>query len=80
MKISKEQLNEEVNEMLIPYLTELSLPLKEILTMIQLYAMERLKDYEWEDSDRAMDVVREEIDRYFLPPSFEDRYGTICLN
>jgi len=66
--------------MLIPYLTELSLPLKEILMMIQLYAMERLKDYEWEDNDRAMDMVKEEIDKYFAPPTFEERYGVICLN
>ncbi len=48
--------------------------------MIQLYAMERLKDYEWEDNDRAMDMVKEEIDKYFAPPTFEERYGVICLN
>jgi hypothetical protein len=80
MKVSKEQLSEEVNEILIPYLSELSLPIKEILMMIQLYAIERLNDYEWEDSDRAMDVIREEVDKYFAPPSFEERFGPICLN
>ena len=80
MKITQEQLNEEVNEVLIPYLTELSLPLKEILMMIQLYAVERLKDYEWEDNDRVMDMVKEEVDKFFLPPTFEERFGTICLN
>lgn len=80
MKITSEQLNNEVNEELIPFLAKLQLPISEIITMVQIYAIERLKDYEWEDNDRAMDIIREEVDKFFAPPSFEDRFGTICLN
>lgn len=79
MKISHEQLNEEVNEMLVPYLTELSLPLNLIMKCVHLYITERIDDYEWEDGHRAMEVVNKKIDKY-LNPSFEERFGPICLN
>jgi len=80
MKISHEQLNEEVNEELLPYLTELSLPLPIIMKCIHAYITERVNDYEWEDSERAMGVVRNEIDDYFRPPTFEEKFGPLCLN
>ena len=80
MKVSHEQLNEEVNEELLPYLTELSLPLPIIMKCIHAYITERVNDYEWEDNDRVMDMVKEEVDKFFLPPTFEERFGTICLN
>ena len=69
MKVSHEQLNEEVNEELLPYLTELSLPLPVIMKCIHAYITER-----------AMSVVREKIDDFFRPPTFEEKFGPLCLN
>lgn len=80
MKISNEQVNEEINEELLPYLMELSLPLGVVMKCIHAYITERKNDYEWEDSNRAMDIVRDKIDDYFKPPTFEERFGPICLN
>lgn len=80
MKVSHEQLNEEVNEMLIPYLSELSLPFKVFIKLIHVYITERMEDYEWQENDRVMDIVKDKIDEYFAPASFEERFGPICLN
>ena len=46
MKVSHEQLNEEVNEMLIPYLSELSLPFK-VKELDEDLDVEYHKVYEW---------------------------------
>lgn len=80
MKVSHEQLNEEVNQQLLPYLMELSLPLAEIMKCVHVYITARMNDYEWEDTDKAMDEVRLKIDKFFSPPTFEDKFGPICLN
>lgn len=80
MKVSHEQLNEEVNEQLIPYLLELSLPLKEVMRCVHVYITARIEDYEWEDTNKAMGVVQKQIDKFLTPPTFEEKFGPICLN
>ncbi len=80
MKVSHQQLNEEVNEELVPYLMELSLPLPIIMKCIQVYIAERVNDYEWENSERAMGAVKNKIDKFLQPPTFEEKFGPICLN
>jgi signal recognition particle GTPase len=80
MKVSNEQLNEEVNEKLLPYLMEQSLSLPIIMKCVHTYITERMEDYEWQDNDRVMDIVKEKINQLLAPPSFEERYGPICLN
>jgi hypothetical protein len=79
MKITQEQLNEEVNRDLIPYLMDQSIPLRQIIKLVHIYASERLEDYEWDTTDRAMEVVKDEIYK-IQHPSFEDRFGPLCLN
>jgi hypothetical protein len=79
MKITQQQLNEEVNQTLIPYLMDSDIALKEIIKLVHLYATERLNDYEWQENDRVMGIIKDEVDK-LLHPSFEDRFGPICLN
>lgn len=80
MKVSHEQLNEEVNQELLPYLMEQSLSLPIIMKCVHTYITERMNDYEWQDSERVMNIVKEKINQLLAPPSFEERYGPICLN
>ncbi len=80
MKVSHEQLNEEVNEQLLPYLIELSLPLYMVMRCVHIYITERVNDYEWENSERAMGAVRNKIDKFLQPPTFEEKFGPLCLN
>jgi len=80
MKISNEQLNQEINGELVPYLMELSLPLPIIMKCVKIFVNERRNDYEWENMDRAMDIVMDKIDDFFRPPTFEEKFGPLCLN
>lgn len=80
MKVSHEQLNEEVNEQLLPYLIELSLPLHVVMRCVHIYINHRMNDYEWEDSNKAMDEVKLRIDKFLSPPTFEEKFGPLCLN
>jgi len=80
MKVTSEQLSDEVNNELVPYLMEQSLPLMMIMRCIHAYIQERSDDYEWEDNERAMEAVHIEIEEYLKPPTFEERFGPICLN
>ena len=58
---------------------ESDVSMNQIIKLVHLYATERLNDYEWQDNDRVMDIIKTEVDK-FLNPSFEERFGPICLN
>ncbi len=80
MKVTPEQLNDEINEQLLPYLMEKSLPLMIVMKCVHVYVQERVDNYEWEDTEKAMEAVQFEIDEFLKPPTFEERFGYICLN